>query len=107
MRTILIIEDEAALASAIAILVRRLGYDACTAASATLGLSKFVSEHPALVILDIGLPDLSGLEALARIRKEDQSIPVLVITAHGNLQNAVEGQEGRRLGLPRQAARPP
>src|SRR5688572_28491443 len=36
---------------------------------------------------------MSGLEALARIRAEDQSIPVLVVTAHGNLQNAVEAQK--------------
>jgi DNA-binding NtrC family response regulator len=94
MTTILIIEDEAALASALAILVRRLGFEAVTAASATLGLQKLAAHRPDLVVLDIGLPDLSGLQALARIRAHDAALPVLVITAHGNLQNAVEARKG-------------
>src|SRR5213592_3555417 len=79
---ILIIEDEAALASALALLVKRLGREPVTAASATLGLEKLSKEKPALVILDIGLPDMSGLDALARIRKHDAELPVLIITAH-------------------------
>jgi DNA-binding NtrC family response regulator len=90
---ILIIEDEAALASALALLVKRLGRESVTAASATLGLEKLSREKPALVILDIGLPDLSGLDALARIRKHDAQLPVLIITAHGSLQNAVEAKK--------------
>jgi DNA-binding NtrC family response regulator len=94
MSLVLIIEDEAALASAIAILVRRLGHEATTAASATLGLLRVQQARPALVVLDIGLPDLNGLEALARIRTHDPSIPVLIVTAHGNLQNAVEARKG-------------
>ena len=98
MNTVLIIEDEAALASAIAILVRRLGHGAVTAASATLGLQKLQQERPALVVLDIGLPDLNGLQALARIRAHDASIPVLIVTAHGNLQNAVEARKGGAAG---------
>ena len=98
MNTVLIIEDEAALAGAIAILVRRLGHQATTAASATLGLQKLARQRPALVVLDIGLPDLNGLQALARIRAHDASIPVLIVTAHGNLQNAVEARKGGAAG---------
>ena len=98
MTTVLIIEDEAALASAIAILVRRLGHEAVTAASATLGLQKLQQQRPSLVVLDIGLPDLNGLQALARIRAIDAAIPVLIVTAHGNLQNAVEARKGGAAG---------
>ncbi|MCU0864409.1 MAG: sigma-54 dependent transcriptional regulator [Planctomycetes bacterium] len=98
MTTVLIIEDEAALASAIAILVRRLGHEALTAASATLGLQKLQQQRPSLVVLDIGLPDLNGLQALARIRVIDAAIPVLIVTAHGNLQNAVEARKGGAAG---------
>jgi DNA-binding NtrC family response regulator len=98
MSRILIIEDEAALAQAIAILVRRLGHDATTAASATLGLEHLHARRPDLVVLDIGLPDLNGLKALARIREHDATIPVLVVTAHGNLQNAVEARKGGASG---------
>ena len=94
MSHVLIIEDEAALAAAIAILMQRLGHVATTAASATLGLQRLQAARPDLVVLDIGLPDLSGLQALARIRAHDATIPVLVVTAHGNLQNAVEARKG-------------
>ncbi len=92
-RTVLIIEDEAALASALALLVKRIGGEPATAASAALGLEMLTERQPALVILDIGLPDLNGLEALARIRTHDAALPVLVITAHGNLENAVEAKK--------------
>lgn len=93
MPAILIIEDEAALASALALLVKRLGHEPVTAASAALGLEKLPQAQPVLVILDIGLPDMSGLEALARIRRHDEALPVLIITAHGSLQNAVEAKK--------------
>jgi DNA-binding response OmpR family regulator len=65
---ILIIEDEAGLASALATLVRRMGHEAVTAASGELGLERLRERDVGLVILDIGLPDMSGLDALARIR---------------------------------------
>jgi DNA-binding NtrC family response regulator len=86
---ILIVEDEAALAQALALAVQRLGHRARTAASAAAGLAAVAAEAPALVILDIGLPDQNGLDTLAALRKLLPELPVLVITAHGNLQNAV------------------
>ena len=98
MSSILIVEDEQALASALSIFVRRLGHSATTVASATAGLAKLQQERPDLVILDIGLPDMSGLAALARIQAHDASIPVLIITAHGNLQNAVQARKGGAAG---------
>lgn len=90
---ILIIEDEASLASALALVAGRLGHEAITVASAELGLERLAEAPPALVVLDIGLPDMSGLDALARIRELDAGLPVLIITAHGNLQNAVEAKK--------------
>ncbi|MBL8733579.1 MAG: sigma-54-dependent Fis family transcriptional regulator [Planctomycetes bacterium] len=93
MSYVLVVEDEAALASAIGILVQRLGHPVRTAASATLGLQRLRQERPALVVLDIGLPDLNGLDVLMRIKAIDAALPVLVITAHGNLQNAVEARK--------------
>ena len=94
MSHVLILEDEAALASALAILMQRLGHTATTAASATLGLQRLQQQRPDLVVLDIGLPDQSGLVALDRIRAHDPTIPVLMVTAHGNLQNAVQARKG-------------
>ncbi|MCE9519873.1 MAG: sigma-54 dependent transcriptional regulator [Verrucomicrobia bacterium] len=93
MSRILIIEDEAALASALSAAMKRMGHEAVTCASAALGLEKVAQKKSSLVILDIGLPDMSGLEVLARIREQDAVLPVLIITAHGNLQNAVEAKK--------------
>lgn len=90
---ILIIEDEAALASALSTVVERLGFAAVAVASAELGLEKLAERSPALVVLDIGLPDMNGLDVLTRIRAADEGLPVLIITAHGNLQNAVEAKK--------------
>jgi len=89
MTRVLIIEDEAALAAALAELCRRMGFSASTAASAAKGLHELGANPPDLVLLDIGLPDRSGMEVLHQIRANDTTLPVLVITAHGNLENAV------------------
>ncbi len=93
MPRILIIEDEAALASALGAVAGRLGHEPVLCASAALGLEELARQRPALVILDIGLPDMSGLEVLQRIREHHAALPVLIITAHGSLQNAVEARK--------------
>ena len=90
---ILIIEDEPALASALATVCRRLGYDAETCASGHAGLERLPAAQ--LAILDIGLPDISGLDVLEKARAQAPNIPVIIITAHGNLENAVAA---RKLG---------
>jgi DNA-binding NtrC family response regulator len=88
---ILIIEDESALAAALVAACERLGHTATACYSGTRGLEELAGGKYALVILDIGLPDMSGLSVLEKI----QQTPVLVITAHGNLPNAVAA---RKLG---------
>ncbi|RBP43865.1 two-component system NtrC family response regulator/two-component system nitrogen regulation response regulator GlnG [Roseimicrobium gellanilyticum] len=93
MHRILIIEDEASVASALAMLTKRLGYEPVTCASGAMGLQKLKPTSPSLVILDIGLPDMSGLDVLARLREHSSTLPVLIITAHGHLQNALDAKK--------------
>ena len=92
---ILIIEDESALAAALATVCRRLGHEARTVSSGTRGLAEIAAAAWSLVIIDIGLPDMSGLEVLAKIRVQAPATPVVIVTAHGNLDNAVAA---RKLG---------
>jgi len=92
---VLIIEDEYALAAALATVVRRLGADPVVAASGQGGLDKAAKQPFDLVLLDIGLPDMSGLRVLERLREQAPPPTVLIITAHGTLENALEA---RRLG---------
>lgn len=95
MPSVLIIEDEYALAAALATIVRRLGAEPIVAASGQGGLDKAARQRFDLVLLDIGLPDMSGLKVLAEMRQMPNMPEVLIITAHGTLDNALEA---RRLG---------
>ena len=92
---VLIIEDEYALAAALSTVVRRLGTEAVVTASGQSGLEKAEGETFAAILLDIGLPDMSGLKVLSALKSMGQMAPVLIITAHGTLDNALEA---RRLG---------
>ena len=90
---ILIIEDEPSLASALASACKCLGYDARTCGSGRAGLDALAAGGVALAILDIGLPDLSGLDVLKTARASAPDVPVIIITAHGNLDNAVAARQ--------------
>jgi|694.fasta_scaffold58409_3 DNA-binding NtrC family response regulator len=93
--SILIIEDEYALAAALSTVVRRLGATPVVAASGQSGIDKLASQDFFIVLLDVGLPDISGLKVLEKIQKLPKPPPVIIITAHGTLDTALEA---RRLG---------
>lgn len=90
---ILIIEDEYALAAALSSVVRRLEAAPVVAASGQSGIDKLVSQSFALVLLDVGLPDMSGLRVLEKIQSLPTPPPVAVITAHGTLDTALEARQ--------------
>jgi DNA-binding NtrC family response regulator len=92
---ILIIEDEYALAAALSTLVRRLEATPVVAASGQGGIDKLAGQTYSLIILDVGLPDISGLKVLEKIQSLPSPPPVMIITAHGTLDTALEA---RRLG---------
>ncbi|MCB1279100.1 response regulator [Prosthecobacter sp.] len=92
---ILIIEDEYALAAALSTVVRRLDATPVVAASGQGGIDKLGTQDFALVLLDVGLPDMSGLKVLEKIQSLPMPPPVVIITAHGTLDTALEA---RRLG---------
>lgn len=92
---ILIIEDEYALAAALSTVVRRLDATPVVAASGQSGIDKLATQAFSLVLLDVGLPDISGLKVLEKIQKLPKPPPVIIITAHGTLDTALEA---RRLG---------
>jgi DNA-binding NtrC family response regulator len=90
---VLIIEDENALARALAAVCQRLGAAAKLCASGERGLKEFRAGSFSLVILDIGLPDMSGLAVLQTVNQSPARPPVLIITAHGTLDNAVSARQ--------------
>ena len=90
---ILIIEDEAALANALAIVCERLGAEATLCASGQRGLQRLTKGTFSLVILDVGLPDISGWRVLETVNQSITRPPVLIITAHGTLDNALTARQ--------------
>lgn len=95
---ILLIEDEHALGTALSILVRRMGHLPTLVASGAAGLAELERTKFAAVVLDIGLPDISGLKVLERIRRGGPNPPVLVITAHATLDHAIHAQKSGATG---------
>ena len=83
MTRILIIEDEPALARALAITLKARGYDTTVAVTGSAGLERAADGHPDLVLLDLGLPDIDGLEVCRRLRA-NSTIPIIVLTARGD-----------------------
>ena len=92
-RRILIVEDEHAVGAALATAVRRGGLLPELVASGKAALHAAARTSWDAVILDIGLPDLNGLEVLARLRSASPRLPILVITAHGTLDHAIHAQK--------------
>jgi two-component system copper resistance phosphate regulon response regulator CusR len=92
-KTILIVEDEEKVASFIKKGLFTQGYVSVIASTGREALGFFETQKFDLVILDIGLPDLSGLEVCEEIRKKNTQIPVLMLTALGSMSDKLSGFE--------------
>ena len=92
--TVLIVDDEEAISWSLRKAFERLGHRVGVAASAEAAFGLAEQMKPDAIILDVRLPGMDGLEALARLRVITGNAPVIVITAHGNLTTAVKAVEG-------------
>jgi two-component system response regulator RegX3 len=89
---ILLVEDEAALAESVSYNLTREGLRVETAADGETGLLRFRAGRPSLVILDLMLPKMSGLDVCRAIRAESD-VPILMLTAKGSEADKVAGLE--------------
>jgi two-component system, OmpR family, KDP operon response regulator KdpE len=80
---ILLVDDEAAIQRALGPLLRARGYEVDIAGTAAYALDVVASRAPALVVLDLGLPDLEGTEVCRRIRNTS-AVPIIVLSARGS-----------------------
>ncbi|MBX9583082.1 MAG: sigma-54 dependent transcriptional regulator [Gemmataceae bacterium] len=94
MAAVLIIDDEEPIAWALRRAFDRAGYSVAVAATAEDGLTKAAARPPDVVFLDVRLPGMDGLAALARLKEVAPAAAVVVITAHGNLDTAVKAVAG-------------
>jgi DNA-binding NtrC family response regulator len=91
--SILLVEDETTLAKNICVYLVRYGYDVRAADSAEAALAELDTFKPDIVVLDFNLPGMNGVQALERIRAIDHQIKVIMITAHGSIDLAVEAMK--------------
>ncbi len=90
---ILIIDDEAEIRESLQTLLEMEGYEVETAANGGQGLAKLGDGSFDLVLLDLALPDRSGIELLPEIRTLDPQISVIMITAYGTVEDAVQAMQ--------------
>ena len=89
---ILVVEDDARIADVIAKNLEAAGYECHQSPDGGQALADFARLHPALVVLDLGLPGLDGLEVTRRIRR-DSDVPILVVTARSAEADKLLGLE--------------
>jgi two-component system KDP operon response regulator KdpE len=89
MTRILVVDDDSVLQRTLRINLRARGDEVLLAGSGNEALELFFAEQPELVILDLGLPDLDGVEVLRRIRKRS-AVPVIVLSARQEADDKVE-----------------
>ena len=90
MTRILLIDDEPDLLRVLARSLKADGHEVATALNGPDGLAAFEGQHPAIVITDIKMPGMSGIEVLKRIKEREPDAEVIIITGHGDMDNAVE-----------------
>ncbi len=94
MRRVLLIEDETNIAEALRFILARDGWEVFVVSDGAAGLAAVVKIRPDLVILDLMLPSLSGLEVLVALRKvpATHALPVLMLTAKGQERDRAAAQ---------------
>jgi two-component system response regulator AtoC len=93
MARVLIVDDERKMRRVLQILLEQLGVESVPAADGEEALERFSAEKIDLVLTDLKMPGMSGVELLSRIRTLDPDVPVIVLTAHGTVQTAVEAMK--------------
>jgi len=91
MERILIVEDELPMRTALEDLLRQEGYRVLSAADGEAGLRKVVEEKPDLVLLDVMMPKLDGFSVCTELRRLALGMPVLMLTAKGQVDDRVRG----------------
>jgi DNA-binding NtrC family response regulator len=91
--SVLIIDDEAAIRESLQTLLEFEGYTVDTANDGMEGLTRLAERPFDLVLLDFALPERNGIEILQEIRERDSELPVIMITAYGTVENAVNAMQ--------------
>lgn len=95
--SVLLVDDEAAFLDAMARRLGKRGLTVATAQSGQQALDELADGGPSkvdVVILDVKMPGMDGLEALARMKRLYPNVEVIMLTGHATVENAIEGMKG-------------
>jgi DNA-binding NtrC family response regulator len=90
---VLIVDDDPASRRLLEVRLRPLECDVATAGNGEQALTAIRKDVPDLVLLDLQMPKMGGIEVLRALRKDEINVPVIVITAHGSIETAVEAMK--------------
>ncbi|MCX2931997.1 response regulator transcription factor [Mycobacterium sp. CVI_P3] len=89
--TVLVVDDEAVLAEMVSMALRYEGWTIATAGDGASAITAARGSRPDAVVLDVMLPDMSGLDVLRKLREQNPQLPVLLLTAKDALEDRIAG----------------
>lgn len=93
LSTMLVADDEPSVQSLLNDIFTKEGYNVLLAGNGQEALEKYQSYHPELILLDIRMPGMDGLEAFTAIRKENKDVMIIIMTAHATIETAVQAMK--------------
>ncbi len=88
---VLVVDDEAVLAEMVSMALRYEGWNISTAGAGSSAIATARAQRPDVVVLDVMLPDMSGLDVLHKLREENPQLPVLLLTAKDAVEDRIAG----------------
>ena len=89
--TVLVVDDETVLAEMVSMALRYEGWTTATAGDGASAIAAAKAERPDVVVLDVMLPDMSGLDVLHKLREQQPGLPLLLLTAKDSVEDRIAG----------------
>ena len=90
MKRVLVVDDDRRMRRTLQVLIERMGLESAAAADANEAQQQLATSSFDLVLTDLKMPETSGIDLLATIRAEHPKLPVILLTAYGTIQTAIE-----------------
>ncbi|MCP3872458.1 MAG: response regulator [Desulfobacteraceae bacterium] len=89
-KKILVIDDEVYIRDSVIGFLEDFGFEVIDAENGKIGLERFEKDKPDLVLCDLRMPEMDGLEVLAKVRQQSSKIPIIIVSGAGNISDTVE-----------------